>query len=65
MCTQPSHRPHAQRGPDGQRHERVSPAERVDPIRHEMNRRQSEREAERGLHGEHRADARRIRELGD
>ena len=62
---QPRHRPDAERGTDRQRHERVAPADRVDEIRHQVDRDQRQRESHRRLHRQHRAHARAVGELGD
>ena len=50
MRAQPRHRPDADGRADRQRHERVAPAQRVDQVRHQVDRDQRQREAERGLH---------------
>src|SRR5881394_2450634 len=56
MEAQPHHRPDADRRTDRQRDEGVAPADGVDKIRKQMDRYQGQREAERRLQGEHRAD---------
>src|SRR6478736_24372 len=61
----PASRPDAKRRTYSQRHEGVAPADGVDKIRKQMDRHQRQREAERRLQGEHRADPRRIGELCD
>ena len=78
MRAQPRHRPDADGRADGQRHERIAPAQRGHQVRHQVDRDERQREAERGLQvsivptraGRHssrdrRRELRRIRDDGD